>query len=156
MSDEHEHVFTAARDALRQAREYSRWPTNNLNRNKRVTERLLTALAAHRAIPEVADFIERVQRDPTQVDSRELHYMQRRYVDGAALHDMDDMDALYRTILSDPDALMYRQAGLRYQVRSPRVGWIAVFDPDGTRISLYPDLDDNFGEPLWTLSTLIR
>lgn len=84
MGDENRPAFTAARDALRQAREDSRWPTNNLNRNKQATERLLIALGAHRSIPEVAYFIECVWRNPTQVDNRELHYMQRRYLDGVS------------------------------------------------------------------------
>lgn len=68
----------------------------------------------------------------------------------------DEMDALYQRILSDQEARLYRKGGVRYQVRSPREGWNAIFDPDGTRVSLYPDLDDDFGEMLWTLNDLIR
>ena len=50
---------------------------------------------------------------------------------------------------------VYRYGGLRYQIRSPREGWIAILDPDGTRVSIYPDLDDDLGDPLWTLKDLI-
>jgi hypothetical protein len=155
MSDEQKHAITAARDTLLQAREHPRWPTNNLNRNKRETERMLLALSAHQSTPEVADFIGRVRRNPSQVDSRELHYMQRRYRDGRTFSDLNDFDALFDRVLHDPDAKIYRQRGVRYQVRSPLSGWIAILDQDGARVSLYPDLNDDFGEPLWTLKDLI-
>lgn len=156
MSEERPPGKQAARAALIQARENPRWRINNLNRNKKETEKLLILLEPHQHVQEVADFIQQVRKTPASVDSRKLHYMRRRYLDGAALRDVDDMDALYRRIVSDPDAQVYRQAGRRYQVRSPREGWIAVFDPDGTRISLYHDLDDDFGDSFWTLSDLIR
>ena len=155
-SEERQPERQAARAALIQARENPRWPINNMNRNKKETEKLLTLLDPHQQVQEVADFIQRVRKAPASVDSRQLHYMRKRYLDGVALRDMDDMDALYGRILSDPDAQVYRQAGQRYQVRSPREGWIAVYDPDGTRISLYHHLEDDIGDALWTLSDLIR
>ena len=145
-----------AREALIKARDVGVWGAKNLNRNKRRTDALVADLESMAHEPEVADLLERIRRDPACVDSRELHYIQRRYQDGEALSSADEMDALYRRILSDQEARLYRKGGVRYQVRSPREGWNAIFDPDGTRVSLYPDLEDDFGEMLWTLNDLIR
>ena len=145
-----------AREALIKARDVGVRGTKNLNRNKRRTDALVADLEPMAHEPEVASLLERIRRDPACVDSRELHYIQRRYQDGEALSSADEMDALYRRILSDQEARLYRKGGVRYQVRSLREGWNAIFDPDGTRVSLYPDLDDDFGEMLWTLNDLIR
>ena len=145
----------AAIKALRRARSHAQWGVKDLTRNKRQTAGLVSRLEAHRHLSEVMDFLRRLQQDATHVDSRELHYMQRRYVDGRALDSASAMDALFARILQDPAAKVYRYGGLRYQIRSPRESWIAILDPDGTRVSIYPDLDDDLGAPLWTLKDLI-
>lgn len=97
----------------------------------------------------------RLAQDPSQVDSRELHYIQRRYLDGRSFKNIDDMDALYQRIIENLDALVYQAGGARYQIRSVREGWVAIVEPDGTRVSLYPDLGDNFGKPLCLIKDLI-
>jgi hypothetical protein len=131
------------------------WGQKNLTRNKKMTENLITQLEAYQDQPEVADFLARLQDDRTQVDSRELHYMQRRYLDGRKFEGIEEMDALYQRIIQDPDAQIYQVGGRRYQVRSVREGWIAIVEPDGTRVSVYPDLEDDFGDPLWNRKNLI-
>jgi len=145
----------AAIKALRRAHSHAKWGIKDLTRNKRLTAGLVSRLEAHRHLPEVGDFLRRLQQDPTHVDSRELHYMQRRYVDGRPLDSASAMDALFARVLDDPAAKVYQYGGLRYQIRSPREDWIAILDPDGTRVSIYPDLDDDLGDPLWTLKDLI-
>ncbi len=131
------------------------WGQKNLARNKKMTEKLMTQLEAYQEQPEVADFLTRLKNDLTQVDSRELHYMQRRYLDGREFESVGEMDALYQRVIQDPDAQIYQAGGRRYQIRSVREGWIAIVEPDGTRVSIYPDLEDDFGEPLWNRKNLI-
>lgn len=145
----------AAAQAIQQALTAPRWGQKDLTRHKVLTQRLIAQLALHRGQPEVDDFLNRLYRNPSQVDSRELHYVQRRYVDGRPFQNVAELDALYTRILEDPGALVYRKGGLRYQVCSPREGWIAILEPDGTRVSVYPDLNDDLGEPLWTVQALI-
>ncbi|AFL75030.1 hypothetical protein Thivi_3153 [Thiocystis violascens DSM 198] len=148
MSEEPHSAKEAARETLRYARDHSQWRMKNLNRNKKEIERTLLRLDAYRDTPEVADFLRRTRRNPGRVDSRELHYMQRSYRDGRPIPDLDAFDALFARVLNDPHAHVYRSHGVRYQVRSVREGWIAILDPDGTHVSLYPNLNDDFGEAL--------
>jgi len=144
-----------AAEALVKALTDRQWGQKNLARNKKMTEKLMTQLEAYQEQPEVADFLTRLQNDLTQVDSRELHYMQRRYLDGREFESTEEMDALYQRVIQDPDAQIYQAGGRRYQIRSVREGWIAIVEPDGTRVSIYPDLEDDFGEPLWNRKNLI-
>ena len=144
-----------AAEALVKAQAQNQWGQKDLTRNKKMTSQLIAQLDAHHQQPEVADFLKRLRNDPARVDSRELHYIQRRYLDGRPFESADDMDALYQQVMKDPDAQVYQVGGRRYQVRSPREGWIAIVEPDGTRVSVYPDLSDDFGEPLWNLKSLI-
>lgn len=155
MSEARQPERQAARAALIQARDVGAWGTKNLTRNRKRTIELVAELEPLKHEPEVVNLLDRIRRDPTRIDSRELHYIQRRYQDGEYFRDMGDMDARYGRVLSDPNALVYRVGGQRYQVRSPSEGWICICEADGTRVSLYPDLDDDFGAPLWTLSDLI-
>lgn len=144
-----------AAEALVKALTIPEWGQKNLTRHKKMTEKLITQLKAHRYHPEVANFLTRLRADTAHIDGRELHYIQRRYLDGCTFEGMEEMDALYRRVLQDPDAQIYQAGGRRYQVRSVREGWIAIVEPDGTRVSVYPDLDDDFGDPLWNRKNLI-
>jgi hypothetical protein len=145
-----------ARQMLGRALSERAWGSKDLSRNKKATQRLVDQLQSHAREQEVADFLRRVAADPSRVDSRELHYMQRRYLDGRHFDDPEAMDALYDRILRDPAATVHRKGGLRYQVRSGREGWIAIVEPDGTRVSVYPDLGDDLGDVLWPIGDLIR
>ena len=145
-----------AAEALLRAYVDRRWGQKDLTRNIKMTTRLISQLSEHRQHPEVANFLDRLQNHPTRIDSRELHYMQRRYLDGRTLASVEDLDILYQRVIQDPDAQVYQAGGRRYQVRSIREGWIAIVEPDGMRVSVYPDLHDDFGEPLWNLKNLIR
>jgi hypothetical protein len=144
-----------AAEALVKAHADPQWGQKNLTRHKKMTEKLTTQLEAHRHHPEVADFLTRLRTDTAHVDSRELHYIQRRYLDGRKFESMEEMDALYQRVIQDPDAQIYQAGDWRYQVRSVREGWIAIVEPDGTRVSVYPDMDDDFGVPLWNRKNLI-
>lgn len=144
-----------AAEALVKAQTQNQWGQKDLTRNKKLTAKLIAQLQNHCQHTEVTDFLRRLQTDPIHVDSRELHYMQRRYLDGRRFENTDDMDALYQRVMQDPNAQVYRAGGVRYQIRSPHEGWIAIVEPDGKRVSVYPDLGDNFGERLWTLKNLI-
>ena len=144
-----------AAEALLKALTMPAWGIKNLTRNRKMTDRLVAQLDIQRQQPEVSSFLHRLQNNPGQVDSRELHYLQRRYLDGRSFENMEAMDALYQRIIQDPDAQIYQAGGRRYQVRSVREGWIAIVEPDGTRVSIYPDLGDDFGEPLWSQKNLI-
>lgn len=144
-----------AAGALLRAQTYDQWGQKDLTRNKKMSSRLITQLDALRQHAEVAEFLKQLQDDPARVDSRTLHYVQRRYLDGRQFESEEDMDALYSRVLQDPDAQIYQAGGNRYQVRSSREGWIAIVESDGMRVSVYPDLGDDFGEPLWNLKNLI-
>ncbi|NJM11771.1 MAG: hypothetical protein HC889_07715 [Synechococcaceae cyanobacterium SM1_2_3] len=144
-----------AAEALVKAQTQNQWGQKDLTRNKKLTAKLISQLENHRQHTEVTEFLRRLQTDPIHVDSRELHYMQRRYLDGRGFENPGDMDALYQRVAQDPDAQVYRAGGVRYQIRSPREGWIAIVEPNGMRVSVYPDLGDDFGEPLWILKNLI-
>ena len=147
-----------AAEALVKAYIVPRWGQKDLDltRNKKLTTRLVSQLEAHVHNSEVIDFLGQLKNDPYHVDSRDLHYMQRRYLDGRDFKDREDMDALYQRVLEDPEAEVYQAGGKRYQVRSRREGWIAIVEPDGTRVSVYPDLNDDFGEPLWKRKNLME
>jgi len=144
-----------AAEALAKALTLKQWGVKDLTRNKRATQRLFDQLVCHCLYSEVADFLRRVQADPVNVDSRELHYLQRRYLDGRDFSDPSALEKLYDRVLEDPEATVHRKGGVRYQVRSPREGWIAIIEPDGLRVSVYPDLDDDLGDALWRLNDLI-
>lgn len=100
------------------------------------------------------DFLSRLSADPGRVDSRELHYIKRKYGDGRHFADMEEMDGLYAKILRDPSATVHRKGGNRYQVHSAKEGWIAIVGPRGQRVSLYPFLNDDLGDALWTIKDL--
>jgi hypothetical protein len=144
-----------AAEALVKAQTDPQWGQKNMTRNKKMTERLTAQLESFRHFPEVADFLKRLQSDAEHVDSRELHYIQRRYLDGREFANIEALDALYQRIIQDPDAKIYQAGGNRYQVRSVREGWIAIIEPNGERVSIYPDLGDDFGDPLWNQNNLI-
>ena len=155
MTESQRQSMQEAREALIKARDVGVWGTKNLNRNRKETAKTLAALDQHQHVPEVADFLRRVRQDLSRVDSRELHYMQRRYRDGRQISGLSEFDDLFSRVMQDPASRVYRRHGLRYQIRSEQTGWIAIIDPDGTRVSLYPNLDDELGDPLWTLKDLI-
>lgn len=145
----------AAAYAILQALTTRHWGQKDLTHHQALTRRLIQKLTVHRQQPEVDNFLNRLHSNPNRVDSRELHYLQRRYLDGRFFQNVEALDALYTRVLQDPEAWVYRKGGLRYQVRSPHEGWIAIIEPDGTRVSVYPDLNDDLGEPLWNLQALI-
>lgn len=144
-----------AAKALVRALTLKQWGLKDLTRNKRATQRLFDQLACHCLHPEVADFLRCLQADPVHVDSLELHYLQRRYLDGRDFSDPSALERLYDRVLEDPQATVHRKGGVRYQVRSPHEGWIAIVESDGLRVSVYPDLDDDLGDALWRLNDLI-
>jgi hypothetical protein len=144
-----------ASQALVKTHSNPQWGQKHLTRHKKQTSKLVAKLVLYQNEPEVDDFLRRLVKVPDQVDSRELHYIQRRYIDGRSFNSMDDIDALYQRIIEDPDALVYQAGGMRYQVRSIREGWIAIVEPGGARVSLYPDLNDNLGKPLCLIKELI-
>lgn len=145
-----------ARTAIDRALRDRRWGTKDLTRNKKATQRLIEQLQVYFHVPEVEEFLNRLHSDLSAIDSRQLHYMQRRYLDGCLFDHPGAMDELFHRILLDPDALIYRKGGGRYQVRSGREGWIAIVEPEGTRVSVYPDMGDDFGEAIWTIDDLTR
>lgn len=149
-----EEDVSRARAAIQRALWRRHWGFKDLTRNPRATQRLVEGLSAHCNIPEVAKFLRKVKSNPKRIDSREQHYIQRRYLDELYFQDQEDMDRLCDRILEDSSALIYRKGGIRYQIRSSKLDWICILEPDGTRVSLYPDLNDDFGDPLWSLGTL--
>ncbi len=64
------------------------------------------------------------------------------------------MDGRFKRIVTDPASTIHK-GGARYQIRSTAQAGIAIIEPSGTRVSLFPDLNDNLGAPLWTLKSLL-
>jgi hypothetical protein len=147
--------FNAA-SALAHAATNKDYGAKNLTRHKSKTAQFLDSLEPLRDQPEVDRFVRQVLENPKQVDSRMQHYIQRRYVERLWDQPLPAFDKLFAKTVSDPGATIHRKDGKRYQIRSTATGWIAIIEPNGQRVSLFPDNADDLGESLWTLRSLLE
>ncbi|MDP1664127.1 MAG: hypothetical protein Q8L79_03295 [Methylobacter sp.] len=143
-------------NALAHAASNKDYGTKNLTRHKSKTAKFLDSLEPLRDQPEVDRFVRQVLDDPLHVDSRMQHYIQRRYVERLWDQPLPAFDKLFAKTVSDPGANIHRKDGNRYQIRSTATGWIAIIEPNGQRVSLFPDNADDLGESLWTLRSLLE
>ncbi len=141
-------------NALAHAANNKEYGTKNLTRHKSKTADFLASLEPLLDQPEVDRFVRQVQNDPKHVDSRMQHYIKRRYQDQVWDKSLSEMDAMFKHIVTDPNSTIHK-AGTRYQIRSTAAKWIAIIEPTGTRVSLFPDRNDDLGQALWTLKSLL-
>lgn len=128
----------------------------DLTRDKRRTRRMLADLEPLRAQnAEVERFLKQVEAHPERVESRLQHYIKRRYIDRVWDRSIGQFDTLFADTVGDSGATIHRKGDVRYQIRSARTGWIAIVEPNGRRVSLFPDNNDDLGGPLWTLRDLL-
>ncbi len=128
----------------------------NLTRRKRQTARFVASIEGKRGIREVDQLLDQIARHPEAVDSRLQHYVKRRYDDEVFNGSMTEFDKQFAAIVTDPGSTVHQKSGVRYQVRSTRLGWIAIIEPNGRRVSQFPDLDDDLGDALFSVGELIR
>lgn len=145
-----------ALNALAHAASHKDYGTKNLTKHKSKTAKFLDSLEPLRDQPEVDRFVRQVLDDPKHVDSRMQHYMQRRYIERLWDQPLPAFDHLFAKTVTDPGATIHRKDGKRYQIRSTATGWIAIIEPHGQRVSLFPDNADDLGESLWTLRSLLE
>ena len=149
--------------ALSKARqEGAPWKTLKLRVNNSMTAQTLDALRQHREVPEVADFLDRVEGGGRRVavDGREWHYLKRRYQNGEALDGPEALDLGYTQTLSTMDSSVWHTAGGRYAVYSPHTKWTAYAEANGERVTAFPQTLDEMvilhGEVQWTLGDLLQ
>lgn len=145
-----------ALSALAHAANNPDYGIKNLTKHKSKTAKFLADLEPLRDQPEVDRFVRQVQQNPKQVDSRMQHYIQRRYIERLYDQPLPAFDQHFAKTVSDPGATIHRKDGKRYQIRSTATGWIAIIEPNGQRVSLFPDNADDLGESLWTLRSLLE
>lgn len=143
-------------NALAHASSNKDYGTKNLTRHKSKTAKMLDSLEPLRDQPEVDRFVHQVLENPKHVDSRMQHYIQRRYIERLWDQPLPAFDKLFAKTVSDLGATIHRKDGKRYQIRSTSTGWIAIIEPNGQRVSLFPDNADDLGESLWTLRSLLE
>ncbi|GAB6043587.1 hypothetical protein [Endothiovibrio diazotrophicus] len=138
------------------------WPNITLRLHGAETQRTLAALGEHTDDPEVKRLLDSLQLDPAArrvpVDSRQWHYLKRRYQDGVDLKGVDSLDRYYDQVLGQKDSQVYVRGegkGRRYLVHSPSSDWIAITDARGRRITTHPRRGEIDGEPQWTIQDLI-
>ncbi|WP_020505659.1 Hint domain-containing protein [Lamprocystis purpurea] len=137
-----------------------RWPTQDVSLTGGKWRRNAALLAPHAQVPEVAGFLARTQASAGKgIDSRELHYLLRRYGAGWPLQAPADLDVAYAGVLSDAAAVVIRdpQGGTRYSVYSKQLGRVAVVESSGRRVTVFPPDQqylERMGEPAWTISKL--
>ncbi len=140
--------------ALAHAASNKDYGTKNLTKHKSKTAKFLDSLEPLRDQPEVDRFVRQVLDAPQHVDSRMQHYIKRRYQDQVWDRSLADMDLMFKHIVTDPNSTIHK-TGTRYQIRSTAAKWIAIIEPTGTRVSLFPDRNDDLGQALWTLKSLL-
>lgn len=148
-----EERFNAVK-ALAHAAGTKEYGLKDLTRHKSKTAAMLVQLEPLRHHPEVDRFVQQVLENPKRVDSRVQHYIIRRYQDKSWNESIEKMDGRFKRILTDPASTIHK-GNSRYQIRSTAQAGIAIIEPSGTRVSLFPDLNDNLGPTLWTLKSLL-
>lgn len=143
-----------ALNALAHAASNKDYGTKNLTKHKSKTAKFLDSLEPLRDQPEVDRFVRQVLDDPLHVDSRMQHYIKRRYQDQVWDRSLSEMDVMFKHIVTDPNSTIHK-TGTRYQIRSTAAKWIAIIEPNGKRVSLFPDRNDDLGQALWTLKSLL-
>lgn len=142
-----------AAEALVKALTVPDWPENRLKPNGKMTQKTLTALQVYAAIPEVRDYLANLALNGYRTDSREWHYFRYKYLFNDNLDDPGELDQRFTAVLQDPAAQIY-QPGMRYVVYSPQEDRLAIFEPDGRRVSVYRPLPNEL-EPLGDVTWLI-
>jgi hypothetical protein len=151
----------AAAQAIGRARREPAWAVQDLSLFGAKWRRTRAALESHREHAEVAAFLRRVdQAGGRRVDSRELHYLQRRYIDGEPLRDAAGLDRWAAEALSDPLAgVHHRGERARYHVYSSALNRLVVIDPSGGMVTAFSPVDwgalERLGGVRWTLAELI-
>jgi hypothetical protein len=73
------------------------------------------------------------------------------------LGDPTELDYRFTAVLQDPMAQIYKP-GIRYIVYSPQEDRLAIFEPDGRRVSVYrplPNELETLGEMTWLIMDLL-
>ncbi len=141
-------------NAIAHAASTNEFGLKDLTRHKSKTTAMLAKLEPLRNHPEVDQFVRQVLENPKRVDSRMQHYIIRRYQDKSWNEPIEQMDRRFKRILTDPASTIHK-GGARYQIRSTAQAGIAIIEPSGIRVSLFPDLNDDLGPTLWTLKSLL-
>ncbi|XSG84501.1 MAG: hypothetical protein ACPW60_12290 [Methylohalobius sp. ZOD2] len=145
--------------ALGRSLETPTWPASKFGLRGGMWRKTRRSLARHIDEPEVRRLVEQVENGGA-VDSRTLHYIKRKWLDGWPLRSPRDLDRYYAETLSASDAVVFQKSeGTRYHVYSGELGRTAVVQPDGRRITVMPDdldrLTAELGEPKWNVQALI-
>lgn len=146
-----------AAKALLKALTVPEWGTLNLSLHGRLTRATLESLATSGSIPEVADFLQRVNNNPSAVGSLEWHYFKRRYQDEWLIHSVAGLQALLSNVLSLPKSVIYKP-GERYHVLSPDYRYLVVLDNKGRRITVMEPTAKKIqalGEIKWLVQELL-
>lgn len=146
-----------AAEALVKALTTADWPENRLKPNSKMTQKTLTALQSYAAVPEVRDYLASLSLNGYRTDSREWHYFRYKYLFNDNLGDPTELDYRFTAVLQDPMAQIYKP-GIRYIVYSPQEDRLAIFEPDGRRVSVYrplPNELETLGEMTWLIMDLL-
>jgi hypothetical protein len=146
-----------AAEALVKALTVLDWPENRLKPNGKMTQTTLTALQAYSAVPEVRDYLADLALNHYRTNSRQWHYFRYKYLFDDDIGSPSELDQRFTAVLQDLTAQIYRP-GVRYIVYSPRENRLAIFEPDGRRVSVYrPLLNEleTLGEKTWLIMDLL-
>lgn len=137
------------------------WGTLTIKTNSLLARKTISGFRPYAHIPEVASMLAHLRSNSkVKVNSLELHYLRRRYLDGISLRDSAELNSYFEQCLRDPQALVYEQRSkdqVRYAVYSAQTGWVAFVEADGRRISVHPLRDDpnQLGRLLWRIQDLL-
>lgn len=133
------------------------WPVNKLKLKIPMTKETLASLQANSHIPEVSQFLAKLERNAYKIDSNEWHYFRYKYHYGDSLSSAAELDARFDAVLKDSAATIHRPDS-RWVVVSEQTGRMAVVHEDGKRISVYSYTDvelKKLGAALWKMTDLI-
>lgn len=147
----------AAISALGTAAQVREWPRLKL-RLTQAQWRDRRAALAKLDEPEVQAYLRRVERSGGKgIDSRQHHYIVRRYLDREPLGSPEDLDILYEATFKAPDAAVYKST-TRYTLYSSEQALVSIAEANGQRVTGFranAAFTPN-GEQLWTLSDLLN
>lgn len=155
-----EERFAAAK-AIGNALREPQWRANRVSLAGRMWSETERDLAGAAGIREVDDLIADARAaGGREVDSRRLHYIKRRYIDGWDLRGPEDLDRAFADTVNASDTLVYRLPGKnsRYHLYSARLNRLAVIDPSGRRVSIHTPREgviEKLGDHKWARAALI-
>ena len=120
-----------------------------------MTQRTLDQFDVYKDIPEVKKLIDDF-KNKNPVDGLMLHYLKRRYVEKEAISKPDDLNVWFSNVVQDKEAVIFKvKPGGRYVVHSKKFALLAVFEPNGQRVSVYDYPMDYQGDPWCLIQQLI-